>query len=320
MKGIIWSKYGFPEHLKLAKIETLSPEGNEVLVKVKGSSVNRTDCAMFYAKPFFMRIMTGLMKPNRVSLGTEFSRIVEEIGTDVSGFKVGDEVFGLNPNGLRSHAEFLLIKEDWGITLKPANLSFIEAGSCTEGADYALNMLNKVDLKPGEKVLINGATGGIGSTALQLSKYYGAEVTAVGNTKNLGLLKTLGADEIINYEKKDFTKKAAQYDYIFDAVGKSTFGKCKPLLKPNGVYISSELGPWFQNIYFALMSKIRKGKKVVFPVPYDAKTSVFLVKQLMEENKLKPLIDKTYALEEVGDAFKYVSAGQKTGNVAITVQ
>lgn len=319
MKAIIWSEYGSPEHLKLREIPKPIPKENEVLVSVKATSVNRTDCAMFYGKPFFMRFMTGLPKPRSVSLGTEFSGIVEELGSKVNSFKIGDEVFGLNPNGIRSHAEYLVIKQDDAIALKPSNLTFEEAAGCTEGTHYAQNFINKVPIKVGDKVLVNGATGGIGSAVLQLAKYHGAEVTAVGNTRNLELLKSLGADETIDYEKEDFTAMGGQYDYIFDAVGKSTFFKCKPLLKPKGVYQSSELGPWSQNIFLPIIGKFSMGKKVIFPFPIDAKGSVLLVKKLMEEGKMKPVIDRIYPVEKVADAFKYVNAGLKTGNVAIKI-
>ncbi|AWV99066.1 NAD(P)-dependent alcohol dehydrogenase [Arcticibacterium luteifluviistationis] len=319
MKAIKWLEYGSPEHLKLEEVPKPSPKGNEVLIKVKAASVNRTDCAIFYGKPFFMRFMTGLFKPRDITLGTEFSGVIEEVGAEVRSFKKGDEVFGLNTNGLRAHAEYLVLSEKEAFAIKPSQLSFEEAAACTEGAHYGLNFLNKVDLKPGDKVLVNGATGGIGSATLQLAKYFGAEVTAVGNTKNLKLLKSLGADIVINYETEDFTKLDIQFDFIFDAVGKSTFFKCKPLLKRKGVYMSSELGPWSQNLLLPIIGKFSKGKKVKFPLPLNIKENVLLVKKLMESGDLKPVIDRIYPLEKVGEAFTYVFSGEKTGNVAIKV-
>lgn len=319
MKAIKWLEYGTPEHLKLEEFAKPVPKENEVLIKVKAASVNRTDCAIFYGKPFFMRFMTGLFKPKNMILGTEFSGIIEEVGKGINDFKVGDAVFGLNSNGLKSHAEYLVLSEKEAFDIKPATLSFEEAAACLEGAHYGINMLNKVDLKRGDKVLINGATGGIGSATLQLAKYFGVEVTAVGNTKNLDLLKSLGADKVINYETEDFTKLDTAFDFIFDTVGKSTFFKCKPVLKPKGVYTSSELGPWSQNIFLPVIGKFSGGKKVKFPLPLNTKESVVLVKKLMEIGQMKPVIDRTYKLEEVGDAFEYVFAGQKTGNVAICV-
>ncbi|WP_341227141.1 NAD(P)-dependent alcohol dehydrogenase [uncultured Arcticibacterium sp.] len=319
MKAIKWLKYGEPEHLKLEEITKPIPKENEVLIKVKAASVNRTDCAIFYGKPFFMRFMTGLFKPKNMILGTEFSGIIEGVGNGINDFKVGDAVFGLNSNGLKSHAEYLVLSEKEAFTKKPSQLTFEEAAACTEGAHYGLNFLNKIELKPGDKVLVNGATGGIGSATLQLAKYFGAEVTAVGNTKNLELLKSLGADNVINYETEDFTKLDTAFDFIFDAVGKSTFFKCKPLLKPKGVYISSELGPWSQNIFLPIIGKFSSGKKVKFPLPLNIKESVMLVKKLMESGQMKPVIDRVYPIEKVGEAFTYVFAGQKTGNVAIKI-
>ena len=319
MKAIHWLKYGSPEHLKIHELPTPIPKENEILVQIKATSVNRTDCAMFYAKPFFMRLMTGLSRPKSGILGTEFSGIVAGMGEGVDSFGIGDAVFGLNPDGICSHAEYLVIDAGATIAHKPPKLSFEEAGACTEGAHYAQNMLNKVPLKKGDKIIINGATGGIGSAALQLAKYYGAQVTAVGNTKNLDLLKSLGADEVINYEKEDFTQMKGQYDYIFDTVGKSTFFECRHLLKPTGVYESSELGPYAQNVFLSLIGLVSKGKKVKFPFPTDTNASLFLVKKLMESGQMKPVIDRVYAIEDVGKAFEYVRAGNKTGNVAITL-
>ncbi|MFT5885995.1 MAG: NADPH:quinone reductase-like Zn-dependent oxidoreductase [Arcticibacterium sp.] len=319
MKAIHWKKYGSPEHLEFQELPTPIPKENEVLVQIKATSVNRTDCAMFYAKPFFMRLMTGLSKPKSGILGTEFSGIVAGLGGGVEAFQIGDAVFGLNPDGLCSHAEYMVIDQDSAIALKPSKLSFEEAGACTEGAHYAQNMINKVSLKRGDKVIVNGATGGIGSAALQLAKYYGAEVTAVGNTKNLDLLKSLGADFVINYEKEDFNQLKGQYDYIFDTVGKSTFFECKHLLKPTGVYESSELGPYAQNIFLSLIGLVSKWKKVKFPFPKDINASLLLVKKLMESGQMRPVIDRTYSMEDVGKAFEYVAAGNKTGNVAITL-
>lgn len=319
MKAIKWLKYGFPEHLKLEEVPKPSPEKNEVLIKVKAASVNRTDCAIFYGKPFFMRFMTGVFKPRDIILGTEFSGIIEEVGSEVKGFKEGDEVFGLNTNGLKAHAEYLVLSDKEAFAIKPSQLRFEEAAACTEGAHYGFNFINKVDLKPGDSVLVNGATGGIGSATLQLAKYFGAEVTAVGNTKNLDLLKSLGADHIVNYESEDFTKLDTQFDFIFDAVGKSTFFKCKPILKPKGVYMSSELGPWSQNVFLPIIGKVSSGKRVKFPLPINIKESVLLVKKLMESGQMKPVIDKIYPIEKIGEAFSYVFTGEKTGNVAVTV-
>ena len=204
-----------------------------------------------------------------------------------------------------------------GIGLIPDNISYDEAAASAEGAHYAYNYITHMDLDENTKVVINGATGGIGSAALQILKYFKVYVTAVGNTKNIELLKSLGADKIYDYEKEDFTKDNEQYDYVFDAVGKSTFGKCKNLLKPNGVYFSSELGPRAQNLYLPLITKLKGGKRVKFPIPVDCKRTVMFMNDLLRAGAYKPVIEKTYAMEEIKTAYDYVNRGMKTGNVVV---
>ena len=319
MKAIVYTKYGPPEVLQLKEVDKPVPKDNEVLVSVKATTVNRTDCAMLRAKPFIMRFFTGLFKPNNPILGTEFAGEVEAVGKNVSFFKVGDKVFGFNDMGLSAYAQYLIIPEDKALTAIPDNITYEQAAASTEGAHYAYNMINKVNLKPGQKVLVNGASGAIGSAAVQLLKYFGADVVAVCNTKNIALVKGLGADRVIDYTAADFTKESEKYDFIFDAVGKSSFTKCRPLLNPGGVYISSELGWMAQNIFFALAKPIM-GKKVIFPIPKDIKGSIVLIKKLMEEGKFKTVIDRQYPLEQIAEAYRYVETGEKTGNVVITLE
>ena len=229
---------------------------HEILVRVLTTTVNRTDCAMLRAKPFIMRFLTGLFKPKNPILGTDFAGEVETVGKNVESYTIGDRIFGFGDEGLSSHAQYLSISPNKAIAKIPDNQSFQEAVACLEGAHYAINMYNKIKLKPGHRVLVNGATGAIGSAALQLGVYYGATVDAVCNTKNVDLIRSLGASNIFNYEKQDFTKSGEKYDFILDAVGKSTFGLCKPLLNPGGVYMSSELGPGGQKIFYALFTPL----------------------------------------------------------------
>lgn len=316
MQASINKKYGDPTVLQIKEIPKPIPKENELLIKVKATTVNRTDCAMLTAKPFIMRFLTGLFKPKNPILGTDFAGVVEAVGEKVATFKVGDKVFGFDDNGLSAHAEYLTYAAKKATSM-PADCSFEEAAASIEGLHYAYNFINKIDLKKGEKVLINGATGAIGSAMLQLVTHFGAIVTAVGNTKNLTLLKELGAAEVIDYQKEDFTKSKAQYDYVFDTVGKSSFAKCKPLLKPKGIYISSELGWGAQNIWYALLTPRFDGKKVVFPIPSNTKASLELVKELMEAKRFKPIIDRKYPLAQIADAYRYVLTGEKTGNVVI---
>ena len=317
MKAAVRTQYGPPDVLSIREIEKPTPKDNEVLIKVYAATVNRTDCAILSAEPFIMRFITGFFKPRSPETGTDFAGIIEQIGKNVSLFKVGDKVWGFNDNGLRSHAQFLTIAEDKSIITIPDNINYEEAAASAEGAHYAYNFINKVNINSGQKVLINGATGAIGSAMVQMLKYFGAYVTAVCNTKNAELIRSLGADKIIDYNKEDFTKDDEKYDFVFDAVGKSTYFKCRQLLKNSGVYISSELGPWVQNPFLALVTSLLRGRKVKFPFPTNIKGSLEFVKDLIEKNKFRPVIDRTYPLEKIREAFTYVASGQKTGNVVI---
>ncbi len=320
MKAIVCSKYGPPDVLQLKEVEKPFPKDNEVLIKIYATTVNRTDCATLRAKPFFARFFTGLFKPKNSILGTEFAGKIEAIGKNVSSFKPGDKVFGFSENGYGCHAQYMRISEDKALAKIPKDLTYKQAAASSEGAWYAYNFINKVKIKPGQKVLVNGATGGIGSAAVQLSKYFGAEITGVCQGKDFELVKSLGTKYLIDYLKEDFTKSDKKYNYIFDTVGKSSFGKCKLLLEPDGVYISSELGSGSQNIFLALLTPILRGKKVKFPLPKDCKGTILLIKKLIEKGKFKAVIDREYPFEQIVKAFKYVESGQKVGNVVITVE
>ena len=319
MKAIVRSKYGSPEVLSIKEVDTPIPTENEVLVRVYATTVNRTDCANLWAKPFIMRFIIGLLKPKVPIPGTDFAGIVEKIGKRVTKFNIGDKVWGFDDSGvLQSQAQYMTILEDKNFITFPENISYEQAAASVEGTHYAYNFLNKVELKKGQKVLINGATGAIGSSALQLSKAAGAYVTAVCNTSSISLIKSLGADKVIDYLKNDFTKDNEKYDYVFDTVGKSTFSKCKSILKPNGVYISSELGPFIQNPFLALITPALGGKQVKFPIPINVIESLQFIKKLIEEEKFKAVIDKTFPIENIRDAYNYVATGEKIGNVVIT--
>ena len=323
MKAIVYTKYGLPEVLQLKEVAKPTPKDNEVLVKIQATTVNRTDCATVRAKPFFMRIITGLFKPKKSIPGTEFAGEVAVVGKSVSSLKVGDRVFGFDDEGLESYAQYLTIQEDKVVTI-PDNLSYNQAAPSFEGAHYAYNFINKVNLQARQNVLVNGATGAIGSAAVQLLKYFEIEVTAVCSTKNIELVKSLGADQVIDYTKADFTKDKQKYDFVFDTVGKSSFFKCKHLLKPGGIYISSDLGFMAQNLFLPLITPIIKpmmgNKKTIFPTPQDIKGSLLFIKSLIEQNKFKALIDRELTLEQIVEAYKYVEKGHKTGNVVITVE
>lgn len=320
MKETFRSQYGPPEVLRIWEQDKPQPGNNEILVKVHAATVNRTDCAILTGRPFIMRFFTGLFKPVSPTTGTDFAGVVESTGKDVRKFKEGDKIWGFYDNGLASHAEYITVSEQRAIAHIPENISFPQAAASAEGVHYAYNFINKVKLKPGDKVLINGATGAIGSAAVQLAKYYGAEVSATCRGEHEEIVKSLGADHTIDYTKEDFTKRDEKYDFIFDTVGKSTFSRCKPVLKKKGIYISSELGPYSQNPFLALFTPISGGRKVKFPVPLNPQASLDYSKGLLEEGKFKPLIDREYTLEEIADAFRYVISGQKVGNVIIVME
>ncbi len=320
MKACIHAEYGPPSVLSVREVEKPVPADGQLLIKVHASTVNRTDCAMLRAKPFVMRFVCGFWRPKKQTLGTDFAGEVEAVGNDVTRFKVGNRIFGFNDSGLCSHAQYLVVSADNFMATIPDGISYEQAAASIEGAHYAQNFINKVQIGAGDRVLVNGASGAIGSAALQLLKSEGIYVTAVCNTKNLDLIRSLGADRVIDYLREDFTQDQEVYDFVFDAVGKSSFGKCKRILKPGGSYISSELGWMAQNLFFALTTPWLARRKVVFPVPLRVQESVDLVRGLLAGGKLKPVIDRSYPLDAVTEAFTYVETGQKTGNVILLQQ
>ena len=319
MKAIVCDTYGPPEVAKLKEVDVPVAKPKEVLIKVHYTSVNRTDCGFRSASYFIIRLIFGFFKPKKPILGGEFAGEIVEIGSDVSKFKVGDKVFGYNEWNYGAHAEFMTVGENECITTMPDGYSFKDAAAICEGATYALVDLRSSGLKSGQKILINGGTGGIGSAAIQLAKHMGCEVDSVCETDYIDVVKSLGANKVTDYIKEDFTQSSGQYDVIFDAVGKSTFGKCKSLLKPNGIYVSTELGPYFQNPFLAIFGKLKGGKRVIFPIPKFTQETALYLKDLAEKGNFKPLIDRTYPLEQIAEAYAYVETGEKIGNVLIEV-
>ena len=278
MKAAIRSKYCFPNQIKIENIDKPIPNEGEILIKVHATTVNRTDCANLTAKPFIMRFVLGLFKPRKTILGTDFAG---EVVSESEKYNLGEKVFGFTDTGSESQAEYMIVKDDELFPI-PEKIDYKQAASSLEGAHYAYTFIHKVDIKDGQKILINGATGGI------------------------------------DYTKEDFTNDKDKYDFIFDAVGKSTFAKCKPLLKEKGIYISSELGPYSQNILYAITSFFTN-QKVIFPIPYDKKKTIPFIRNLLKEGKFKPVIDREYEIEDIAKAYEYVMQGQKTGNVVINI-
>ena len=318
MKAITRNKYGGPEVLEIQELPSPSPKKNELLIRVHACTVNRTDCGILWARPAIIRLFTGLFKPKMKIPGTDFAGEVVSIGKNVKLFKVGDKVWGFDDSGIGSHAPYLCIGENKPILSIPEGFTYAQAAASAEGAHYAYNFVNKINLNPTHKVMINGATGAIGSAALQFLKYYGLYVTATCRTEHIAIVKSMGADKVIDYTQEDFTTDEEKYDFVFDSVGKSRFDTCKAILKPEGIYISSELGPGNENPLLAISTSFRKGQKVKFPIPLDTKKSLGFIKDLAEQGKFKPLIDRTYPMEQTKEAYTYVASGQKVGNVIIS--
>lgn len=302
MKAIICTKYGPPNVLQLHNIEKPKPKKNEVLVKIHATSVSTGDCRIrgFNSPLLFwipMRIILGFRKPRKPILGVELSGEIEDIGSDVTQFKKGDPVFALTELNLGGYAEYTCVHESGLIALKPTNVTYEEAAVIPFGGTSALHFLRKGQIKKGQQVLIYGASGSVGTAAVQLAKYFGATVTAICSSSNFDLVTALGADNVIDYMKEDFTKRGDHYDIIFDAVGKYKKSLCTDALMPNGKYVSVN----------GMMAKV-------------SKEDMNLLKQLAETEKLKPVIDRTYRLEEVVEAHTYVEMGHKKGNVSITLK
>lgn len=319
MKAAAHSRYGPPDVVRIATVDKPSIGDLDVLVQVHATTVNRTDCAYRAARPFFMRLLTGLARPRRTVLGTEYAGVVAAVGSGVTTFAVGDRVFGYNEGAFGTHAEYLSVPHIGAIATMPGGVTFEEAAPGTEGSHYALAFLRTAGVRAGQDVLVHGATGGIGSAAVQLLKHHGAIVTAVCDTAHLELVKGLGADRVVDYTAQDFTRDEQRYDAVFDAVGKSTFGRCRRLLKPGGVYLSSELGPWCQNLLLPLVTPLFRGRKVKFPFPKQDQEMVRYFRDLMEAGEFRPVVDRRYPLEQIVDAYRYVETGRKLGNVVITV-
>lgn len=319
MKAAVYYSYGPPEVVHLSELPTPTPKANEVLVKVMASTVNRTDCGFRSAEYFISRFWSGLIRPRKPVLGCQYAGVVVETGSAVMALKIGDKIFGFNTKSFGAHAEFLAVAETDAWAHVPSSLSFAEAAVLTEGAHYALNAIRAAKVQSGQRVLVYGATGAIGSAAVQLLRHFGARITAVCNKANVAVVATLGADEVVDYQSQDFTQISNRYHFIFDAVGKSSFGQCAPLLMPTGVYISTELGRGAENVFMALLGLVKGGKRVLFPIPIITQDEVRWLADLAAKKEIKPLIDRHYSFHEIVEAYRFVETGQKIGNVILVV-
>lgn len=316
------SRYGGPEVVRVAEVAKPVPKDDEVLVRVQATTVNRTDCGVRAAHPFLYRLFVGLRRPRLTILGNEFAGDVEAVGGGVRSFGPGDKVFGFSPSTFGAHAEYVVIPEHGSVGLMPANLSYEEAAPGTEGAHYALSGIRSARVKAGQDVLVYGATGAIGSAAVQLLVSLGAKVTAVCAAAHRDLVMGLGAVRVIDYTTEDFTRDTETYDLVLDAVGKSSFGRCRRLLRPRGIYVSTDLGPLSQNPVLALVTPLFGRRRVMFPIPTrrDPAEIMRYLMDLMESGAFKPVIDRRYPLDEIVEAYRYVETGQKVGSVVITVR
>ena len=319
MKAAVCTEYGPPEVVQVKEVEKPIPKDDEVLIKIYAATVNRTDCGFRSASYFIVRFFSGLIRPKNKILGCEFAGEIEAVGKTVKSYKPGDKVFGYNDAKFGAHSEYMTVQENDSFTIIPENISYQEAAPITEGGHYALCDIRAAKLKRGHKILINGTTGAIGSAAVQLARYFGAEVTAVCDSPHVELVKSLGADEVIDYTREDFTKLNKTFDVVFDAVGKSSFKRCKPILREKGIYMSTELGKNSENVFLALITPWFGGKRVLFPIPAISKKDVDFLKGLVETGQFKPVIDRSYPLAEIVEAYRYVETGQKIGNVIIRV-
>jgi len=318
MKAAVRTSYGGPQVVRVIDVPKPKPDRRELLVRVHATTVNRTDRGYRTGKPFIIRFFSGLIRPRFAVLGTEFAGIVEAVGDGVTSFAPGDRVFGYNERTFGAHAEYMTIPEDGSVATIPG-LSFEEAAPSTEGSHYALANIRAANIGAGSDVLIYGATGAIGSAAVQLAKSLGASVTAVCRGEHVPLVASLGADHVIDYTTEDFTTHGATYDVVFDAVGKTSFGQCKPLLRPNGVFLATDFGPFPWNPLLALTTRVIGSRKVLFPLPKDNQEIVRYLRDQLESGEFRPVIDRTYRLEDITEAHRYVDTEQKVGNVVITM-
>ena len=320
MRAAVYTRYGPPDVVRIVDVERPTAAANEVLVRVHTATVNRTDCGFRAAHPWIVRFFSGLTKPKATILGCEFAGEIEAVGRDVTAFELGDRVFGFSEDRFGAHAEYLTMPQDGPIATIPPDLSFEQTAPSTEGSHYALSAITRARIRGGQRVLVNGGTGAIGSAAIQLLKELGAVVTSVADNAHLELMRGLGADRVIDRTVEDFTRDDRTYDVVIDAVGKTSFARCRRLLGPRGIYLSSDLGPLSQNPFLALVAPLLGGRKVVFPIPpKHSAEELGRIREMLVAGTFRPIVDRRYPLDRIVEAYRYVETGQKIGNVVITV-
>jgi NADPH:quinone reductase-like Zn-dependent oxidoreductase len=330
MKAVVYTQYGPPEVLHVQEMDKPVPGAKEVLVKIYAASVNYGDLTgrnfkNIPARQFHMsrllwfpaKLMFGLNKPRQNVLGSEFSGRIESVGAEVKKFKAGDEVFGYRGQSMGAYAQYLCMPESATLALKPVNISNEEAAVIPYGAIMSLNLLKKVNIQSGQKVLINGASGSIGSFAVQFAKYYGADVTGVCGTPRIDFVKALGADKVIDYRKEDFTRNNEKYDIIFDVLGKSSFAKCKKVLNENGRYLLASFK--LKQLWQMLQTKLAGNKRVICALSVDKPENLEFIRELVEKEKIKSIVDRIFEMEQAAEAHRYVESGEKKGSIVISM-
>jgi NADPH:quinone reductase-like Zn-dependent oxidoreductase len=319
MKAAVSTGYGPPDVVRVGDVPEPTPGPGDLLVRVHATTVNRTDCGYRAAQPWFIRAISGWRAPKVPVWGTEFAGTVEDVGPEVAGFAVGERVFGYCEGRFGAHAEYVAVGAESLVARVPDGIDLSTAAPSTEGGHYALSFIRRGQVRPGQNVLVNGGTGGIGSATVQLLADLGVHVTATAPTAHLDLVRQLGAEEVIDFQTTELTALGESFDAVLDAVGKSTFGACRRLLTPRGVYLSSELGPFWQNPPLALATRLSRGRRVIFPIPIETPDVIEHLRSRLESGAYRPVIDRTYPLEDIVEAYRYVQSGQKVGNVVIAV-
>jgi NADPH:quinone reductase-like Zn-dependent oxidoreductase len=319
MKTAYRTSYGPPEILAVRDVPIPEPGPGELLVRVHATTVNRTDCGALWGAPYVFRFFVGWPRPRAVATGTDFAGEVVATGAGATRFTVGNRVMGFDDDNLGSHAQYLCVSERRAIARIPDGVPYDVAAASMEGAHYARNCLDAVSLRPGDAVLVNGATGAIGSAAVMLLHHEGARVTAVCAEPHRATVAALGAERTLDDLAAPFFEqlRGETFALVLDAVGKSTFGACRPLLRDTGTYLSSELGPWGQNPIYALLAPIMTGPKVRFPIPTAIERTLDLVTPMLAQGTFRPLIDRRYTIDQIREAFRYVASGEKIGNVVL---
>jgi NADPH:quinone reductase-like Zn-dependent oxidoreductase len=319
VRAVVYERYGPPEVLQVREIEDPVPKYDEVLVRVRATTVNRTDCGFRQGAPRFVRVVSGLRRPRRAVLGSELAGVVEAVGSAVTEFTVGDEVFGVNASHFGAHAELVRVQEKAPLAIKPAGMTFEQAASVSDGMILAATCLRWAGVAESTRVMVYGASGSIGTAGVQLAKHFGADVTAVCGTDGLDVVRSLGPDDVLDYTRDDIVRPGETYDVVFDAVGKTSFGRWRSSLRSGGIYASTDFGPRGQNPFLALLTWKFAKKRVMMPLPRYTKKDVLLLKQLVEAGEYCAVIDRTYPLEDVVEATRYVESERKIGNVVLTV-